>query len=79
MKTKKKLLSLLIMLTSSFISLAQNDLLDILDEEHKEGDKYTSATFKMTRIAFGHSTETRKEGILEVFVANRFWNTSVKK
>lgn len=51
------------------------DLLGILENEQKDIPKYTSATFKMTRIAIGHSIETRKKGVLEIFVANRFWNT----
>ncbi|MEO9513571.1 MAG: DUF5777 family beta-barrel protein [Flavobacteriaceae bacterium] len=55
-------------------SLAQ-ELLDILDKEQKDIPQFTSATFKTTRIAIGHSIETRKKGVLEVFVANRFWNT----
>ncbi|MGW9684043.1 DUF5777 family beta-barrel protein [Flagellimonas sp. 2504JD1-5] len=55
---------------------AQKGLLDILEEEQKDTlPQYTSATFKTTRITYGHSVETRKKGILEVFVANRFWNT----
>lgn len=55
---------------------AQNNLLDILEQEQKDSlPNYVSATFKTTRITFGHSVETRKKGILEVFVANRFWNT----
>jgi len=75
MKTKKNTLLLLLLLSGSIFSFAQNDLLDILDNEHKDTLNFTSATFKMTRIAIGHSSETRKKGILEVFVANRFWNT----
>ncbi len=64
---------------SNFILFAQSDLLDILEKEHKDTVNFTSATFKMTRIAIGHSTETRKKGILEVFVANRFWNTGADR
>jgi len=75
MKSRKNIVLLCLMLISSWISFGQNDLLDILDKEHKDTLNYTNATFKMTRIAIGHSTETRKKGILEIFVANRFWNT----
>ena len=49
------------------------DLLSILDNESQD-NQYVPATFKMTRIAFGHSTEVRPRNVLEVFVANRFWN-----
>ena len=55
--------------------MAQKGLLDILEEEQQEGPQYAMATFKATRITFGHSIETRKKGILEVSAVNRFWNT----
>ncbi|MEX0314877.1 MAG: DUF5777 family beta-barrel protein [Allomuricauda sp.] len=60
----------------AFTVEAQKGLLDILDKEQKDTlPQYTSATFKTTRITYGHSVETRKKGILEVFISNRFWNT----
>ena len=55
------------------INTYAQDLLSILDGETKD-TKYVPATFKMTRIAFGHSTEVRPKNVLEVFVANRFWD-----
>lgn len=55
--------------------VAQKGLLEILEEEQQDKPQYTMATFKATRISYGHSVETRKKGILEVSVANRFWNT----
>lgn len=70
----KIVLFLLIMIGASNLLSAQK-LLDILDEENQNKPQYTLATFKATRISFGHSIETRKKGILEIFVANRFWNT----
>lgn len=79
MKIKKSISIVFLLLMCNFMSHSQSDLLDILDSEHKDTLKYTSATFKMTRIAIGHSSETRKKGILEVFVANRFWNTPAEK
>jgi hypothetical protein len=54
-------------------SLFSQDLLNLLDAE-STNDGYVPATFKMTRIGFGHSTEVRPKNVLEVFVANRFWN-----
>ncbi len=56
-------------------TMVAQDLLGILEEEQQDIPQYTQATFKFSRIAFGHSIETRKKGILDVFVANRFWNT----
>ncbi|MEX0360211.1 MAG: DUF5777 family beta-barrel protein, partial [Allomuricauda sp.] len=56
--------------------MAQNELLDILEKEHTDTvPQFVPATFKSTRITYGHSVETRKKGILEVFAATRFWNT----
>lgn len=55
--------------------LAQNGLLEILDEEQEDTPQYTMATFKATRISYGHSIETRKKGILEISMTTRFWNT----
>ncbi len=75
MKNRKQIFLVFLVFMISFGSFAQSDLLEILDKEHSDSIRYTSATFKMTRIAIGHSTETRKKGILEVFSANRFWNT----
>ncbi|MEO1486313.1 MAG: DUF5777 family beta-barrel protein [Bacteroidota bacterium] len=63
----------MLVLTGSF-GFSQN-LLDILDEEQDKVPQFTEATFKTTRITFGHSIETRKKGVLELFVSNRFWNT----
>ncbi len=50
------------------------DLLDALDKEYPDTPQYEMATFKTTRIALGHSIETRKKGILEIRTTNRFWN-----
>ena len=41
-------------------------LLDKLDKEFPKTTIYEIATFKTTRIALGHSVETRKKGILEI-------------
>ncbi|NJB70151.1 hypothetical protein GGR42_000613 [Saonia flava] len=71
----RKLLFVVFLITGLYTHInAQDDLLGILDQEQPNIVDYTSATFKMTRISYGHSIETRKKGILEIFVANRFWN-----
>lgn len=66
---------LIIFLFLAVLSGSAQDLLQILDEERPEKPQYIEATFKSTRITFGHSIETRKKGILEIFVANRFWDS----
>src|SRR5690606_4584362 len=40
-----------------------------------EVPQYTLSTFKATQIAIGHSLETRKKGILEIMLNNRYCNT----
>ncbi len=55
-------------------SLCAQDLLGILEEEQQNGSSFVPPTFKLTRIAIGHSTEVRGKGILEVSAFNRFWN-----
>ncbi len=65
----------MILLLLAGISGNAQDLLQILEEERPEQLQYADATFKTTRITFGHSVETRKKGILEIFVANRFWDS----
>lgn len=74
MKTKMIFSLALVLLTTVHCSFSQ-DLLEILESEQQNNVQFTPATFKMTRIAIGHSTEVRGKGILELFVANRFWNT----
>jgi hypothetical protein len=65
----------MILLFFTVISGSAQELLQILEEEQPEQFRYADATFKTTRITFGHSVETRKKGILEIFVANRFWDS----
>lgn len=64
----------IVLLCVGVIANAQ-DLLKILEEERPDQLQYAEATFKMTRITFGHSVETRKKGILEITAANRFWDS----
>lgn len=54
---------------------AQRGLLDILEEEQRGIPQYSLGTFKATRIAIGHSVETRQKGILEIMLNNRYCNT----
>lgn len=72
---KKNNIVLVIVLFLAVLSGNAQDLLKILEEERPKQLQYAEATFKTTRITFGHSVETRKKGILEIFVANRFWDS----
>ncbi|SHG75367.1 DUF5777 family beta-barrel protein [Winogradskyella jejuensis] len=74
MKIKTILVGCLLVLGSIQIATAQDDLQDILDREQNKTSDYVSPAFKMTRVAFGHSTEVRNQGVLELFTATRFWN-----
>jgi hypothetical protein len=51
---------------------AQEDLMNMLDEETGEQTDYTSATFKSTRIMNGHSIERMPQGQLDVRIHHRF-------
>lgn len=73
MKIKKLLFYFLVFSCVHFVDA--QELMNILDEELENTDDFTSATFKMTRIAIGQSLETRKKGVLEIVTMNRFWNT----
>lgn len=51
---------------------AQDDLLDILDEEVEEEIDYVAYTFKSTRIINGHNVERMKKNQLDFRVNHRF-------
>jgi hypothetical protein len=51
---------------------AQDDLLDLLNEQLAPEINYTSATFKATRILNGHSIERMEEGQLDFRIHHRF-------
>jgi hypothetical protein len=59
----------------SFITLgifAQDDLMNILDQNAPKEINYTTATFKSTRIMNGHSVEKMPPGQLDVRISHRF-------
>lgn len=74
MKMKMKYLYSVLLITLFSISYvkAQDDLLDILDEEVEEETVYTVATFKSTRIVNGHTIERMKKKQLDFRVNHRF-------
>ena len=69
---KKIIWVLSLMLGSLSVAQAQDDLLDLLDEEQEEPDTFVEATFKGQRLINGHTVQTRKKGELEFIIAHRF-------
>ena len=61
----------LILIVFFFGGYAQ-ELESILDQENHETSFNVAETFKGTRIANGHSIETRKKGILDFLITHRF-------
>lgn len=70
---KYSLAVLFLILVSSFPSFAQDDLLDLLEEEGPSQEtSVVTSTFKGTRLINGQSIETRSKGVLELIIAHRF-------
>ncbi|RCS28165.1 hypothetical protein DUT90_02350 [Polaribacter sp. WD7] len=69
----KKIIYVVCILSSVFAH-AQDDLLDVLDQEapKNESENIVTATFKGTRILNGHSIENRKDKELEFIISHRF-------
>ena len=69
-----KLLFFLIFLTASIQLQAQDDLLNLLENDSlNKGQKdYTYATFKSTRVINGQSVETQKAKVLQFLISHRF-------
>lgn len=67
----KKIILLFCILFSLNLS-AQDDLLDLLEEETKPVVNYTTATFKTTKIVSSNSVETNGEGQLNFVIQHRF-------
>ncbi len=65
---------LLILLSCSFaLSLfAQDDLMNLLDQNSAKETNYTTSTFKSTRVMNGHSIERMPAGQLDVRISHRF-------
>jgi len=70
MKRISIFLALLCLVTVSLS--AQDDLLDLLNEEQTEETNFTSATFKGQRLINGHTVVTRKKAELEFLISHRF-------
>jgi hypothetical protein len=67
---KRKLL-IIGMIIISLPSVSQ-ELDSIMDSENNDRTERVFATFKGTRIANGHSVETRENGVLEFLITHRF-------
>jgi hypothetical protein len=68
-----KRLSLVLILILFPISIfAQDDLMNLLDNNQAKEINYTTATFKSTRILNGHSIERMAPGQLDVRISHRF-------
>ncbi|MEM1337341.1 MAG: DUF5777 family beta-barrel protein [Bacteroidota bacterium] len=55
-------------------ALFGQELLREVEQELGDSTVYSEATFKTTRLALGHSVQTRKQGSMEISVNSRFWN-----
>ena len=51
---------------------AQDDLLDLLEEETKDEVQYAVGTFKGTRLINGHTIENPAAGVLQFMISHRF-------
>jgi hypothetical protein len=67
-----RLLLLLILLSAPLIVTAQEDLMNLLNQNTKPEINYTTATFKSTRIMNGHSIERMVPGQLDFRISHRF-------
>jgi hypothetical protein len=68
---KRFILSFLLAYLSLMLS-AQEDLMDILNQDSEPEISYTTATFKSTRIMNGHSIERMPSGQLDFRISHRF-------
>jgi hypothetical protein len=68
----KKLFTLLVIAVSVSSVQAQDDLMNLLEENTPKEINYTTATFKSTRIMNGHSVEHMPPGQLDFRISHRF-------
>jgi hypothetical protein len=62
----------LLLLLISIGIFAQDDLMNLLNDNTKRETNYTTATFKSTRILNGHSIERMPAGQLDIRISHRF-------
>lgn len=68
----KRLLSTVLFILCFYGSIAQEDLMDVLEKEVDDSPLYVQQTFKGTRLINGHSVETRDRGVLDFIISHRF-------
>ena len=69
----KNYLFFALLIFASLSVTAQDDLMSLLEESDGDTEtKFTSATFKSTRLVNGHTTEVRPGGVLEFVISHRF-------
>lgn len=64
----------LLCLTMPFLSTAQDDLMQMLEEQEEVKQEKVSATFKTTRVIQAHTIETVKGKTMDVRITHRFGN-----
>jgi hypothetical protein len=70
--TMRRLPVLLLLLMVAGGLYAQDDLMDLLDQDSVPEINFTTATFKSTRIMNGHSNERMPHGQLDFRISHRF-------
>lgn len=68
----RQLIIAIIFVLFSFSLFAQDDLMNLLNQNAPPEINYTTATFKSTRIMNGHSIERMPAGQLDVRISHRF-------
>jgi Membrane bound beta barrel domain (DUF5777) len=71
---KPLLASILLLLAIHLTAAAQDDLMNLLEEESDKDKKpdYATASFKTTRVINGHSIENVSKGVLDFRISHRF-------
>lgn len=69
---KNRLIVFLLLYAIGNPALAQDDLMDLLEEDEEQEVKYITAAFKGTHVINGHSTKTKNKGELDFLIYHRF-------
>lgn len=69
---KKIVITVLCFFAGAHWSLAQDDLMSLLEDNTEESTVYTEATFKGSRLVNSHTIQTRKKAELEFLISHRF-------
>jgi hypothetical protein len=68
----RRLLLTFLLVSFTLFVFAQDDLMNLLDQNTEKDINYTTATFKSTRVMNGHSVEKMPSGQLDVRISHRF-------